>query len=418
MDTLSTLVKSAQSGDLEAFEKIVKLFQDMAYAIAYSMLNDAQLAEDVAQEAFIEAYLELPKLREPAAFPGWFRRIVFKQSDRFTRGKHIPTIPLEYVFNISTADFNVATIIEERERDELVRKAIEALSDNERIVTLLFYSTGYPLKEIATFLEVPVTTIKKRLHDAKRHLKESLIETVRDYLHEQRQRSLDHFSEKVQLLIAIRMANIGRVKTILNQNPWLVNAKVERNECKTQTYTWIGNGLNPLYEAARNGNKTMVNLLLDYGAILQTGTYNALTIATQFNHTDTVKLLLKHGAEPNGRPQIGFNVKDVNLGPSPLRIAAMKGHQEIVNLLLEQGAIVNAFGQTGRTALHWASLKGKRDIVKMLLDFGADCSVQDELGRTPLDWALIRNHQEIAKQLQEHMISDHGQVTFRGVRSQ
>jgi DNA-directed RNA polymerase specialized sigma24 family protein len=57
MDTLSVLIKAAQGGDLEAFEKIVGLFQDMAYAIAYSMLNDAQLAEDVAQEAFIEAYI-------------------------------------------------------------------------------------------------------------------------------------------------------------------------------------------------------------------------------------------------------------------------------------------------------------------------------------------------------------------------
>ena len=121
MDTLSTLVKAAQGGDLKAFENIVGLFQNMAYASAYSMLNDAQLAEDVAQEAFIEAYLELSKLREPAAFPGWFRRIVFKQCDRFTRGIRIPTIPLKHVTNASVADFILAALIERRERDELVR---------------------------------------------------------------------------------------------------------------------------------------------------------------------------------------------------------------------------------------------------------------------------------------------------------
>ena len=151
MDTLSTLVKAAQGGDLKAFEKIVGLFQDMAYASAYSMINDAQLAEDVAQEAFIEAYLELSKLREPAAFPGWFRRIIFKQSDRLTRGKHIPTIPLEHVYDDSMSDFSLTSLIEERERDEFVGNAIEELSDNERIVTLLFYTTGYALKDIATF---------------------------------------------------------------------------------------------------------------------------------------------------------------------------------------------------------------------------------------------------------------------------
>src|SRR5260370_32241807 len=123
MDTLNALVKAAQGGDLEAFDKIVERFQDMAYASAYSMRNDAQLAEDVAQEAFIEAYLNLPKLREPAAFPGWFRRIVFKQSDRLTRVKHIPTTSLENAHHMPMADFSLATFIEERERDELVRKA-------------------------------------------------------------------------------------------------------------------------------------------------------------------------------------------------------------------------------------------------------------------------------------------------------
>lgn len=230
METLTSLVIAGQHGDSEAFEKIVGRFQGMAYASAYVLLNDAQMAEDVAQEAFIEAYLDLSKLREPAAFPGWFRSIVFKQSDRATRGKHIPTMPLENAYQIPMADFSLATFIEERERDELVRRAVEDLPDHERIVTLLFYSTGYALKEIAEFLEVPVTTIKKRLHDARKHLKVSLLETVRDSLHEQRQSILDRFSDKVQLLIAIRMDDIGRVKTLLDQNPMLVNIKMERQE--------------------------------------------------------------------------------------------------------------------------------------------------------------------------------------------
>ncbi len=129
METLTLLVIAAQGRDLEAFEKIVERFQGMAYASAYALLNDAQLAEDVAQEAFIEAYLDLPKLREPAAFPGWFRRIVFKQSDRFTRGKHIPTTPLENAHHIPMADFSLATFIEERERDEHVRRAVEDLPE-------------------------------------------------------------------------------------------------------------------------------------------------------------------------------------------------------------------------------------------------------------------------------------------------
>ncbi|BCL82749.1 hypothetical protein ccbrp13_52140 [Ktedonobacteria bacterium brp13] len=75
MEALDTLVTAAQAGDLNAFSDIVQRFQGMAYVSAYTMLGDVQMAEDVAQEAFIEAYLHLPALHEPQAFPGWFRRI-------------------------------------------------------------------------------------------------------------------------------------------------------------------------------------------------------------------------------------------------------------------------------------------------------------------------------------------------------
>jgi ankyrin repeat protein len=103
---------------------------------------------------------------------------------------------------------------------------------------------------------------------------------------------------------------------------------------------------------------------------------------------------------------------------SPLRVAAMKGHLDIVKLLLEQGAIVDASGQTGRTALHWAALKGHRDILKLLLEYDAGIDVQDELVRTPLDWALMRGHRQAAKLLQEHITSKRKQVTSRGVKRQ
>ena len=66
----------------------------MAYATAYAMLHDAGLAQDAAQEALIDAYLSLANLREPAAFPGWFRRIIVKHADRQSR-RRAETVPLE-----------------------------------------------------------------------------------------------------------------------------------------------------------------------------------------------------------------------------------------------------------------------------------------------------------------------------------
>lgn len=67
MESLYVLVQAAQRGDVESFNCIVERFQDMACASAYAMSGDRQLAEDVMQEAFLEAYLTLGKLREPAS---------------------------------------------------------------------------------------------------------------------------------------------------------------------------------------------------------------------------------------------------------------------------------------------------------------------------------------------------------------
>ena len=73
MDALEVIVARAREGEAEAFSTLVRRFQDMAVGYGYSILHDFQLAEDAAQEAFFEAYRTLPKLREPAAFAGWFR---------------------------------------------------------------------------------------------------------------------------------------------------------------------------------------------------------------------------------------------------------------------------------------------------------------------------------------------------------
>ncbi len=62
MEELASLVSKVCSGDLKAFEQIVVRFQDMAYGYSYSILKDFHLAEDAAQEAFIEAYRQLPQL--------------------------------------------------------------------------------------------------------------------------------------------------------------------------------------------------------------------------------------------------------------------------------------------------------------------------------------------------------------------
>jgi len=184
MEELRPLIVRAQAGDLDAFGRIVRRFQDMAYGYGYSILGDFHLAEDAAQEAFIEAYRDLPNLREPAAFSSWFRKIVFKHCDRITRRKKIPTMPLDNAVEFASAEPGPAQIVEEREMKDKVLEAIRALPENERVVTTLFYINGYAHDEIAEFLEVPVTTVKSRLHTSRKRLKERMIGMISDSLQE------------------------------------------------------------------------------------------------------------------------------------------------------------------------------------------------------------------------------------------
>ena len=157
----------------------------MAYSYAYSIIRDLHLAEDVTQEAFIQAFHDLSRLREPLAFPGWLRRIVFKQCDRLIRRKHVTTVALVEASQVAAREMGPGQMLEDQERHAAVRSAISALPDREREVTLLFYIRDYSQQEIADFLQVPVTTVNNRLHAARRLLKERMVEmvekTVKEY---------------------------------------------------------------------------------------------------------------------------------------------------------------------------------------------------------------------------------------------
>jgi len=180
MEEVRSLVERSHGGDLEAFGRLVGRFQDMAHGYAYAILGDFHLAEDAAQEAFVEAYHSLAGLNDPAAFPGWFRRIVFKQADRIARRRRVRDVPLRNLADVA----DPAQAVEQREMRERVLAAVRALPDGQRTATMLFYIDGYSQDEIAAFLEISVTAVKKRLHDARRKLKERTTDMVEDALKE------------------------------------------------------------------------------------------------------------------------------------------------------------------------------------------------------------------------------------------
>lgn len=185
MKELKSVIMRAQVGNLDAFDTIVRRFQDMAVGYAYSILGDFHLAEDAAQEAFIRAYCDLSKLRQPEAFSAWFRKIIFKHCDRLTRGKSLGTVPLEEAVEMPSKDKDPAEAVEEREMKKLVLKSVKSLPQKERMVTVLFYISGYSHQEIAEFLGLPLTTVNHRLRSSRKHLKEKMLDMMKDGLLEE-----------------------------------------------------------------------------------------------------------------------------------------------------------------------------------------------------------------------------------------
>lgn len=163
---------------LAAYGEVVRRFQDMAYGCAYSIIGDFHLAEDAAQEAFVQAYRQLPVLREPKAFPGWLRRIVVTQCNRMTRRQQVETVDMSAAVGKPAPGALPPEVAEHAEMKQRVLTALWALPENQRITTALYYINGYSTKEIAQFLDVPVTTVKKRLADAREQLKERMLAMV------------------------------------------------------------------------------------------------------------------------------------------------------------------------------------------------------------------------------------------------
>ena len=170
MTELSWLVERARAGDLGAFAEVAGRFQDMAHGYACAIPGDFHLAEDVAQEAFVDAYYKLETLRDPAAFPGWFRRIVFKHCGRVTRKKGVATAAFEEALHVPAR---------RTELQEEVLRAIRDLPDRQREATALYCIDGYSQEEVADFLQVPVTTARKPPHHSRNKLRERMTAMVK-----------------------------------------------------------------------------------------------------------------------------------------------------------------------------------------------------------------------------------------------
>jgi RNA polymerase sigma-70 factor (ECF subfamily) len=145
----------------------------LAFRVARGVLRDSADAEDVAQEALLQAFRRFRHLRDRSRFRAWLVRIAFRlaldQSRSSRRRERRETLWAVAAVRPTTEDL-AAT----REFGRRVEKALETLPEKLRLVLLLSAMDGHSLEEVADLLHLPVGTVKSRLHNARRRLAEKL----------------------------------------------------------------------------------------------------------------------------------------------------------------------------------------------------------------------------------------------------
>ena len=164
----------------------MRRFQDLAFGCACARLRDPALAEDAAQDAFLVAWERLDQLREPAAFPGWIRRLVQSQCHRRLRGRRLELRPEDEGREVA-ATTDATSAIEAADESSLISLALAELAPADRLVLILFYGSGRSQAQIADWLSVPVTTVARRLAHAKRRMRGHLFDAFAGRLRAERQ---------------------------------------------------------------------------------------------------------------------------------------------------------------------------------------------------------------------------------------
>jgi len=164
-------VERAVHGDQNAYSILVRKYQNMVYRLALSIIGNCDAAEDVAQETFLRAYENLPRLQRPASFAAWIAGIARNLCRNLLRKRKNTPLSLDYLLELGheisapgeTPDHRIELL-------ESLRQIITTLPPKYREVLDLRTIKEYSYEEISGFLGISLTAVKSRVHHAKKEV--------------------------------------------------------------------------------------------------------------------------------------------------------------------------------------------------------------------------------------------------------
>jgi RNA polymerase sigma-70 factor (ECF subfamily) len=170
-------VQKLQRGQTDAFEILVRRHEKSIFNLVYRMLGDYDEAAEVSQEAFLSAYRAIGTFRGESNFSTWLYRIALNHAT--TRRKSLNTrqqrnVSIENTEPVSDPQPGPAETMEKKEIRERVQQALNKLEPDDATVILLRDLQDVSYEEVARVLEIPIGTVKSRLHRARQALKNEL----------------------------------------------------------------------------------------------------------------------------------------------------------------------------------------------------------------------------------------------------
>jgi RNA polymerase sigma-70 factor, ECF subfamily len=179
-DEAAELVQAFRQGDTQAFNRLVGLYQNKVYNLAYSYVKDQEEAKDLAQDIFVTVYRSLPGLKDPAKFSSWLYQTAINQCrNRYrrlrrrgffeTRSIDDEESPLQLA-----SDESLEKNIEEQQTAGILRAELAKMPETEKEILILRDLQGLSYEEIGEALHLPLGTVKSKLNRARLALKDRL----------------------------------------------------------------------------------------------------------------------------------------------------------------------------------------------------------------------------------------------------
>ncbi len=179
------LIEQCKAGDIQAFEKLVDLYERDAYNIAYRFIGNHEDACDISQEAFIRVYRGIKGFKGKASFRTWLYRIIANLCYDELRKRRHPVTSIErsdgtsMYHEIPDPGPGPEDRMESMELQEVLQQALSGLSEGHRMIIILRDIEGLSYGEIGKILGIPMGTVKSRISRARAELKVALSERVR-----------------------------------------------------------------------------------------------------------------------------------------------------------------------------------------------------------------------------------------------